>query len=106
MPNKTKSWFEQNMHAQKTGSPVGECSFCSLRNLPKFCEMVGMACSVVTDDNIYTVTWQPNEKGITRSLENCMPPREMIEFFNNTNPDEIQRIASEMVHNMIGQKQK
>lgn len=92
------------MHAQKMGSPMGECSFCSLRNLPKFCEMIDTACCVMVGNNIYTVTWQPNESGLRLSLENGVPPREMTKFFNGTKPEKLKIIFEKMAHDAIKQK--
>jgi len=94
------------MHAQKMQSPLGECSFCALRNLPKFCEKIGLACSVITDDDVYTVTWQPNIKGLKATLENGISPREMTDFFNNTNAGEIKTIMFRMAQAASVEKQK
>ncbi len=94
------------MHAQKMQSPVGECSFCALRNLPKFCKMIPSCVVMVGDDDMYTVTWQPNNTGLGYDLLSCHPPREMTEWFKNTPTHEIRKIASQMVRNVFNQKQK
>ena len=94
------------MHATVTNSPFGACSFCSLRNLPKFCVMVGTACYVETDDAIETVIWQPNRGGVQMSMENGLPPHDMTEFFNNTNPNKIKRIAAKMARAAVAAKQR
>ena len=64
-----------------------------------------MYCS---DDGsvVGSVIWVPNESGMGYSLECCMPPREMVDWFNNTSADEIKRIASKMAHDAILQNQK
>lgn len=94
------------MHATVTNSPFGACSFCSLRNLPKFCVMIGTACYVETDDAIETVIWQPNVKGIQSMLENGVPPHEMTDFFNNTDADKIKRIATKVARKAVAEKQR
>ena len=103
--NKAQSWFEQNMHAQKMQSPTGECSFCALRNLPKFCELIP-SCVVVTDDDIYTVTWQPNISGLKLTLENGLPPRDMTKFFTKTNPEKLASIFEKMAREAGVEKQR
>jgi len=96
------------MHAEKTNSPLGECSFCALRNLPKFCEMIqASACSVITDnDDIYTVTWQPNVKGLKLTMLNGFPPIEMTKFFNETEPEKMKSIFEKMAREVVAEKQR
>jgi len=94
------------MHAQKMQSPVCECSFCALRNLPKFCKMISSCVVMVGDDDMYTVTWQPNKTGLKLTLENSFPPHEMTQFFNETDPKEMKSIFEKMAREAVGEKQK
>ncbi|MBO4625678.1 MAG: hypothetical protein J5679_00165 [Alphaproteobacteria bacterium] len=87
-------------------SPLGACSFCALRNLPKFCVLIPSCDVMVSDDEMYTVTWQPNIKGLTATLENGIPPREMTEFFNMTKPEELKSIFEKMARDAGTEKQK
>ncbi len=105
--NKEPSWFEQNMHAQCV-EPLPLCSFCSLRNLKKFCEKLQSVCMYCSYDKsvVGSVIWVPNKSGVRYELENCVPPREMVDWFNNTSEQDIKNIASKMAHDAIVQHQK
>ena len=61
---------------------------------------------MVSDDEMYTVTWQPNIKGLKTTLENGIPPREMTEFFNMTRPEELKIIFEKMARKAVAEKQK
>ena len=64
-----------------------------------------MYCSV--DSTVVgSVIWVPNESGVGYSLETSHPPHEMVEWFNNTSPDDITNVASKMAHDAIRQHQK
>ena len=100
------SWFEQNMHAQCV-VPLPQCSFCSMRNLKKFCELLQPVCMYCSADGavVGSVIWIPNDHGIGYSLENCMPSKEMSDWFNRTSPSEIVNVASQMAHNAIAKNE-
>lgn len=68
--------------------------------------MVCLSCSVITDDDVYTVTWQPNKAGLKLTLENGLPPREMTKFFNETKPEKIKNILDKMALEAGSKKQK
>ena len=53
-----------------------------------------------------SVIWVPNKSGLGYSLETCKPPKEMVDWFNNTSQDKIKNIVSKMVHDAIVQNQK
>lgn len=55
---------------------------------------------------IGSVIWVPNKSGVRYELENCVPPKEMVDWFNNTSAEEIKRVASKIAHDTIVQKQK
>ena len=95
------------MHAQCV-KPLPLCSFCSMRNLKKFCDLLKPICMYCSTDNMVvgSVIWVPNKSGVAYDLEMCLPPRKMVDWFNDTRPDEIKRIASKMAHDAIVQKQK
>ncbi|MBR2286328.1 MAG: hypothetical protein IJ866_02640 [Alphaproteobacteria bacterium] len=101
MPN--KNWFEQNMHAVYGDSPFSACSFCSMRNLEKFCNLLRPSCNYCsTDGSVFgAVTWMPNDSSITRQMEMCLPPREMVSWFNKTSPDDIKNVAMKMAHHAV-----
>ena len=101
-PKKDMAWFEQNMHAQCV-VPLPQCSFCSMRNLKKFCELLQPVCMYCSADGavVGSVIWIPNDHGIGYSLENCMPPKEMSDWFNRTSAQDIKNIASQMAHDAI-----
>ena len=64
-----------------------------------------MYCSA--DEKVVgSVIWLPNKSGIGYSLLNGVPPVEMVDWFNNTNIDDIKNIVSKMAHNAIAQHQK
>ena len=98
-----KNWFEQNMHAVYGESPFSACSFCSMRNLKKFCDLLMPACNYCSPDGavIGAVTWMPNDAGIVREMEMCLPPREMVSWFNKTSANDIKSVAMQMAHNAI-----
>ena len=98
-----KNWFKQNMHAVCGDSPFSACSFCSMRNLEKFCNLLMPACSYHSDDWSITgaVTWMPNDSGIVRGLEMGLTPCEMVSWFNNTDSDDIKKTAMTMAHSAI-----
>ena len=60
----------------------------------------------MTDDDIYTITWQPNKSGLKLTLENGLPPREMTKFFNETKSEKLAKIFDKMARDAIIQKQK
>ena len=95
------------MHAQCV-HPLPLCSFCSMRNLKKFCEILQPACMYCSNDNdvVGSVIWLPNKSGIRYDLECCIPPREMVDWFNNTDLNVIKNITSKMAHDASVQKQK
>ena len=95
------------MRAEKTELGFANCSACSLRNVPKFCEALGQACLCCVEQcEVGFITWQPNDTGVGYDLLSCHPPREMTEWFRNTPTSEIREIASQMVRNVFCQKQK
>ena len=79
-----------------------------MRNLKKFCDLLNPACMYYSaDENIVgSVIWVPNKSGLGYSLETCRPPKEMVDWFNSTSPDEIKNIVSKMAHDAILQHQK
>ena len=95
------------MHAQCV-QPLPLCSFCSMRNLKKFCDVLQPHCMYCSSDEtvVGSVIWVPNKSGMRYELENCIPPREMVAWFNNTSVDEIKRVVSKMAHDAIMQNQK
>ena len=107
MSNKEQSWFEKNMHAEKTELGFANCSACSLRNVPKMCETLATSCCcAIEQDGGGFITWQPNNTGLGYDLLSCHPPHEMTEWFKNTSPAEIRRITEQMVRDVFSQKQK
>ena len=107
MSNKEKSWFEQNMHAEKTKNGFADCSACSMRNVPQLCQTLTNTGFICMDwKSGCFITWQPNDTGVGYDLLSCHPPREMTDWFRDTPTAEIRRITSQMVRNVFGQKQK
>ena len=95
------------MRAEKTELGFANCSACSMRNIPKFCEILAQSClCAIEQDGGGFITWQPNDTGVGYDLLSCHPPREMTEWFRNTPTSEIREIASQMVRNVFCQKQK
>lgn len=95
------------MHAQCV-EPLPLCSFCSMRNLKKFCEKLQHGCMYCSADKtvVGSVIWLPNKSGLGYSLLNGVPPREMVDWFNNTSQEDIKNIVSKMAHDAILQRQK
>ena len=70
--------------------------------------MLKPACMYCSTDNtvVGSVIWVPNKSGVRYELENGLPPREMADWFNKTDPVDINRIVSKMAHDAIVQNQK
>ena len=95
------------MHAQRV-EPLPLCSFCSMRNLRKFCEKLQPGCMYCSPDKtvVGSVIWVPNKSGVRYELENGLPPKDMVDWFNNAGADEIKLVISKMAHDAIVQHQK
>ena len=95
------------MHPEKTKNGFADCSACSLRNIPKFCEILATSClCAIEQDGGSFITWQPNDTGLGYDLLSCHPPREMTDWFKNTPQTEIRKITAQMVRDVFSQKQK
>ena len=95
------------MHAEKSKLGFANCSACSMRNIPKFCEILATSClCAIEQDGGGFITWQPNDTGVGDDLLSCHPPREMTDWFRDTPTAEIRRIASGMVRKAVSEKQK
>lgn len=79
-----------------------------MRNLKKFCDLLQPVCMYCSSDETVagSVIWVPNKSGVGYELENGLPPKDMVDWFNNTSPDKIKQIVSKMARNAIAQKQK
>lgn len=95
------------MHAQCV-QPLPLCSFCSIRNLKKFCDILQPSCMYCSADKtvVGSVIWVPNDRGIGYYLELCSPPKAMVDWFNKTDVNTIKNIVSRMAHDAIVQHQK
>jgi len=84
--------LQDNLQPIQAGA-MGNCSACCLRNLDrdKFCKK--MRCyDEMTGNVVYWMTKRPGECG---EYLMGIPPRDMVDWFNNHSGQDVKKIATE-----------